>query len=162
VGGVAAIRVGEARLRLEQAVMLVAQLPLRPSAHDLSPVELLVRDALRVHRRGVVAQRDRRVARSDVEAAGDRDDRLAGFLLDLRPGVVRAAGEADVVGPVVGQPDDPAVILRSAVDVAQLELLEPQDPVTQPPAQPVDGAGADPAQADDDRVPFGAHRRIVG
>ena len=162
VGGVAPVRVGDAGVRLEQAVVLVAEPPLRPAAHDLGGVEVLERDALGRHARDVVGQRDRRVARRDVEAAGLRDDLDAGLGLDLGPGRVGALGQADVVGPVVRQADDPAVVLARAAVVAELELLEPEDPVAEPSAQPVRGPAADPTQPDDDGIPLavGCHVRL--
>src|SRR4051812_2961071 len=67
VSGVAAVRVRDPGLRLEEAVVLVAEPPLRPALDDLASVEALVWHALRVHGRGVVGQRDRRLAWSDVE-----------------------------------------------------------------------------------------------
>ena len=57
----------------------------------------------------------------------DRDDPLAGLRLDLRPGLVGALGQADVVGAVVRQADDPAVVGGGAVGVAELEALQAED-----------------------------------
>ena len=52
---------------------------------------------------------------------------VAGLALDLGPRSRRhAAVEPDVVGPVVAAADDPADVLRRAVRVAELELLEAQ------------------------------------
>ena len=82
---------------------------------------------------------------------------VAGLGLDLRPRRVGPLREPDVVGPVVGQADDPAVVLGRAVVVAELELLEAEDAVTQPAAQPVRGPRSDPAEPDDDRVPLRPH-----
>ena len=62
---------------------------------------------------------------------------LARLGLDLRPGLVGAPGEAHVVGPVVGQPDDPAVVGRRPVDVVDLEALETEHARAERPAQPV-------------------------
>ena len=78
--------------------------------------------------------------------------------LDLRPRLVGALGQPDVVGPVVGEADDPAVVGRGAVDVAELELLEAEDAVAERAAQPVGGARPDPAQPDDDGVPVATLR----
>jgi hypothetical protein len=53
------------------------------------------------------------------------------------------------------------VVLACAVLVAELELLEAEDPVAEPPTQPVRGPGSDRPEADDDRVPIGSHGGIV-
>ena len=149
-------RVGEAALRLAQPDDVVVELPLRPAPHDLGGVEQLERDALGGQAVGVVGQRDGRVGRPQVQAAGDRHDPLAGLGLDLGPGLVGALGEPDVVGPVIGEPDDPAVVGRRAVDVTELELLEPEDAVAERPAEPVGRPRADRPEPDDDRVPVAA------
>ena len=73
---------------------------------------------------GVVGHRDGRVGRPQVQTAGDRHDPFTGLALDLRPRLIGALGEPDVVGPVIGESDDPAVIGRGAVDVIELEPLE--------------------------------------
>ena len=95
-------------------------------------VEVLVRDALGVHRGRVVAPAGsrRRAARRRGRRSPSRSSRRP--RLDLGPRRVGAPREPDVVGPVVGEADDPAVVLAGAVEVAQLELLESQDPVAKP------------------------------
>jgi threonine/homoserine/homoserine lactone efflux protein len=157
VGGIGDRRVHEARVGLEEAVVRVGQAPLRPAASDLRPVEALVRDLLLVHGGGVVGEGDRRFARGHVEAAGHGDDALAGRLLDLGPGRVGALREPNVVGPVVGEPQDPRMVLRGAAVVAELELLEAQDTVPEPGREPVRRRAADAAQPHDDRVPLRSH-----
>ena len=69
--------------------------------------------------------------------------------------------------PVVGEPDDAAVVLRRAVDVAEGEPFEPQHPIPEPARQPVGRPGSDAAEADDDGLELvargtgrvAAHRR---
>ena len=51
--------------------------------------------------------------------------------------------KADVVGPVVGQPDDLAVAGGGAVRVAQLEPLQAQDAGARAGRRPVRGGGAE-------------------
>ena len=87
----------------------------------------------------------------------------ASLRLELGPRRVGPLGQSNVLGSVVGQADDPAVVLAGAVGVAELELLEPEDAVAEPPAQPVGGPAADPAQPDHDGVPVAAvrHGRVV-
>src|SRR5205085_12621793 len=116
---------------------------------------------LRRHRVHVVVERDRGDLRADVEAPRHGDDPGRALRLDLGPALVRAAGETDVLGPVVGQADDPAVVLAGAVAMTERELLEAEHAVTEPAAQPVGGPGADRPEAHDDRVPVVAHVRIV-
>ena len=148
VGGVAAVRVGDSGVRLVQPVMLVAEPPLRPAPADLGAGEVLERDVLGRHRVHVVVERDRSVARADVEAAGPGHDPGLALRLDLGPCRERPPREPDVVGSVVGQPDDPAVVLAGAVRVAELELLEAEHSVAQPAAQPVGGAGHEDGEDD--------------
>ena len=78
VGDVAARRVGEPGVGLEQAEVAVVEPPGRPAAHDLGAVELLERDALGGHRPRVLPDVDRdavgRLARPDVQAAGPEHD----------------------------------------------------------------------------------------
>ena len=109
---------------------------------------------------GVVGHGDRRVGRPQVQAAGDGHDPLAGLGLDGRPGLVGALGQADVVGPVVGEPDDPAVVGRRAVGMAELEPLEAEDAGARARRGPVGGAGSERAEADDDEVPVRGRRPV--
>jgi hypothetical protein len=53
------------------------------------------------------------------------------------------------------------VVLAGAVRVAELELLEAEDPVADAATQPVGRTGTDRSEADDDRVPVLAHGWIV-
>ena len=114
MGRVAADRVGQAGMRPGRARRVLVQPPLRPAPHDLGGVELLERDALGGHAVGVVGQRDRGVARRDrsrppvTVTIRSPDPRL-----DLGPGRVGPPREPDVVGPVVREADDPAVVLRT-------------------------------------------------
>ena len=153
VGRVRPVRVGEPAVGLEQPMVPVVEPPLRPAPDDLGAVELLERDSLSAQAGDVVGERDRGIARGDVETAGPGDDPDAGLRLELGPRGVGPLREADVVRSVVGQADDPAVVLARPVDVAELELLEAEDPIAEPAAEPVGGSAADPAEPDDDRVP---------
>ena len=150
---IAAERVGEAALRLPQPEDVVREAPLRPAPRDLRGVEPLERHGLGGQAVGVVGHRDGRVGRPQVQTAGDGDDPFAGLALDLGPRLVGALGETDVVGPVVGEPDDPAVIGRGAVGMIDLEPLEAQDAIAERAAEPVRRGRADRPEPDDDRVP---------
>ena len=67
--------------------------------------------------------------RPQVEAACGGHDPFARLGLDLGPGRVCALGQADVVGAVVREPDDPAVVGRRAVGVVEREPFEAEDAV---------------------------------
>src|SRR5213075_298171 len=157
VSRVASIRIGDTGIGLEQAVVLVTEPPLRPAPADLASIQMLEGDPLGRHRPAVVVELDRSHARSDVEAARLRDDPRPTFGLDLRPARVGPPGKTDVVGSVIGVADDPAVVLARAVPVAEGELLQPEDPIAEPSAQPIGGPRADRTEPDDDRVPVIAH-----
>ena len=139
-------------------VTAVVDVPLRPAVADLGCIEEIERDVLGGEAVGVVRLGDGWIRRPQVEPAGRRHDPLARLGLDLRPRLVGALGEADVVGPVVGQPDDPGVVGRRAVEVVHLEALETEDAGAERPAQPVGRARPDRAEADDDGVPVAAGR----
>ena len=154
MGGVAPVRVGQPALGLPHRPDVVVEPPLRPAPPDLGAVERLVGDALGGQAVGVVGHRDGRVGRPQVEAAGDGHDRVAaGLALDLGPGLVGALGEAHVVGTVVAQADDPAVVGRRAVGVAELEALEAEDAGVRPGRGPVGRGRAEGPESDDDDVP---------
>ena len=85
-------------------------------------------DAGRGHRVGVVVDRLGGVRRREVEAAGHRQDLLARGGLHLAPRRLRLDRELDVLAPVVRQARDPRHVLRRAAVVAELELLEAEDP----------------------------------
>ena len=145
VGGVALERVGQAALRLPHRGDVVGEPPLRPAAHGSR------------RRRGARTGRPRRPGCrcsrpcGMAGSAGHRSSppvvvtiRLAGLGLDLRPGLVGALGEADVVGPVIGQPDDPAVVGGGAVGVVRSRSARARGRASpSEPAQPVGGAGSD-------------------
>ncbi len=153
---VAAIRVRQAAPLLPQRGDVVAEAPLGPAAHDLRGVQSVERHALRGQAIHVVGGGDRRVRRPQVQPPGDGDDLRARLGLDLRPAVVRSPGEPDVVGSVVGEADDPAVVSRGAVGVPEFELLQAQDARAGTPCRPIGGRAAERAQPDHDDVPVAA------
>ena len=57
---------------------------------------------------------------------------------------------------MIGQPDDPAVILRSSPDVTELELLDAEDVAPEATGCPEGGGAADTAQPED-RHPIVGH-----
>ena len=160
MGGVASVRVGEAALGLVHPGDVVIQLPLWPAPADLGGVEELERDALGREAVGVVGHRDRGVARPEVQAAGDRHDPLVRLGLHDAPRLVGAPGETDVVGAVVGEADDPAVIGGGAADVAELELLKAQDTGVRAPGS-ASKAAPDPI-APSPTTMASQSRRVVG
>jgi hypothetical protein len=91
VSGVPAIGIGDARVRLIEPVVFIAESPLRPAAHDLTTIEVLVRHTFRVHRGCVVGERDRRLPRGHVEAAGPRHDSHSRLRLDVGPARIGAS-----------------------------------------------------------------------
>ena len=64
---------------------------------------------------------------------------------------------SDVVGAVVRETDDSAVVLAGAAVMTELELLEAQDAIIVTPAQPVGRPGPDGPEPHDDGIPVGAH-----
>ena len=58
--------------------------------------------------------------------------------------------QLDVVPGVIGEPDDPRMILRFAAYVPQLELLEPEHVPALPSGEPVRRRAAEPAKPEDD------------
>ena len=159
VGRVAPRRHRDAAVLLEQPVDVVAEAPLRPAAHDLARIQPLVLHARRVHAVAVAAERNGALPRSEVEPAGPQHDLLPGIALQLRPGLVGELGQLDIAGGVVGEPDDPRVVLRLAPDVAQLELLQPEHFRARSPREPVGGRAAEAAEAQDDVFEVGLHGR---
>ncbi len=147
VRGVGPIGIGQAALGLEHRGRIVGQPPLGPATHRLSRVEDLEGDPFGRQALGIVRHRDRGPGRPQVEATRPGHDLDARLRLHLVPGREGSLRQPDVVGPVVRQPDDPGVVLAGPVGVTELELLEAQDIASQPPAEPVRGAAADPAQA---------------
>ena len=81
---------------------------------------------------------------------------LAGVDLYLLPRSVGRLGQFDVGGGVIGQPDDPAVILGSSAGMTELELLDTEDVVAESTGGPVGGGAADSSQPED-RHPVVGH-----
>ena len=152
MGHVAAIRVGDPALRLVHADHVVRESPRGPAPLDLRGIEQLERDVLGGEAVGVVGHRDRGIGGPQIEPAGDGDDPLVGLRLDDRPGCEGPLGEPDVVGPVVGEADDPAVIGGCAVGVPELEPLEPQDTQPKSGRRPICRGRPECPEADDDHV----------
>jgi hypothetical protein len=50
---------------------------------------------------------------------------------------------------VIGEADDPTVILRADTDVPELELLDSEDVGAETPGCPVGGGAADPTKSED-------------
>jgi hypothetical protein len=66
-------------------------------------------------------------------------------------------GHLHVVGGVVGQPDDPRMILRLAAHVPQLELLYPEHLPALAPREPVGRRAPEPAEAENDVLEVQLH-----
>jgi CBS domain-containing protein len=145
-------------LRLEQAVDVVGHGELRPPPPDLRGIEPLEGNPGGGHAVAVAAERDSALARAEVESAGLEHQLLARILLHLRPRPVGVLGQLDVLRRVIGEPDDPRVVLRLAPHVPELELLEPQDLGAGAAGEPVGRGAAPAAQAKDDVLVVTLHR----
>ena len=111
MGGVGPRGHRDARSLLIERRHVLAQTPLRPAPHHLGSVELLEGDRGSFHRAPIILEADRGVGRGEIQPTGPEDELLAGVDLDLLPSLVGSLGQLDVGGGVIGQPDDPAVIL---------------------------------------------------
>jgi hypothetical protein len=85
----------------------------------------------------------------DDQTAGLEEHLNAGLALDLVESLVGVGGEGRVLGLVLGQADDPGVVLRGAARVAELELLDPEDRFSQLAREPVERGRAQAAAPDD-------------
>jgi hypothetical protein len=159
VHGVGPRRVDDARVGLVERLFAAAQAELRPAGGELVGVEELVAHPVPVEHRGVPLD----VARAgggapardpvlDDQPAGAGDDLLAGLGLDLVPGLVGRGGQGRVLLLVLGEADDPRVVLGRAAVVPELELLDPEDPRPELGGQPVERRRAQAPEADDDRA----------
>ena len=95
-------------------------------------------DAVMVEDRGVAldvarpgVQAPPRVAVLDDQSPGADHQGLPRLRLDLRPRLVGGAGERGVLRLVLGEADDPRVVLGGPAGVPELELLQPQHPRAQ-------------------------------
>ena len=77
---------------------------------------------------GVVAHRDRRARREEVEAAHHGDQRLAGGGRQPRPVVVRLLRQPDVARRVVAVPQDPARVVAGTAAVARARTVRARAP----------------------------------
>ena len=88
---------------------------------------------------------------------------MARFSLEPAPLLQRKLGQTNIIGDVVGQPEDSRIAMRAATIVAQLKLLEKGDGVS--PTRQLTGRGhAHDAAADDDfvkRSPVGLGQWLV-
>ena len=85
----------------------------------------------------------------DDQAAGLEQHLDAGLALDLVERLVGVGGEGGVLRLVLGQTDDPGVVLRGAARVAELELLDSEDGSSQLAREPVQRGRAQAAAPDD-------------
>src|SRR5882757_4286411 len=133
VNGVRLARVDEPRGLLIDGLLVAVKPELGPAGDQGVPVQQLELDPVVAERRDVAGD----VARPGVEAgagpylfdhqAPRADDEWdPGLRLDLAPGVVCRRRQAGVRLLVLGQPDDAGVVLRGAVAVEQVELLQAQ------------------------------------
>jgi len=126
---------------------------LTPTA-QLEPVELagVTVSNVSLHNEDEVRRKDVRVG--DTVAVAKRDGSLETRKvtklytfdgLHRRPRLVRTLREPYIVGSVVGQADDPAVIGRGTVRVAQPETVEDEDTGARPPRPVQIMSGTPPA-----------------
>ncbi len=156
VCGVGFTGVDDAGLGLVNAVLRAGELDLWPSAHDLVGVQ-----ALEFH---TVPAQDV-VVTADVARAGcgrvapgqvlDHQPTRAGQQLNTGrplhriPGFVGVRREVGVGVLVLGQPNDPGMIVTGAVAVTEPELLQTENGRTGLLREPVAGRGPQTAAADD-------------
>src|SRR5438093_13180289 len=88
----------------------------------------------------------RSVLERQLDAARSGDDLYSRLFFQQGPSGIGLGREARVIRVVIRQTDDPRVVLRAAVRMAQRELLEGQHLAPRPPSQPVDRAAADPVE----------------
>jgi hypothetical protein len=85
----------------------------------------------------------------DDEAAGLEYHLYARFAFDLVECFVGVRGQGRVLGLVLGQTDDPGVVLRRAALVTQSELLDAEHGSPDLPREPVERGRAQAAAPDD-------------
>ncbi len=102
------------------------------------------------------------VAGGEVEAAGDVEEGLFGFVFEVFPELVGAAEEGDVVGVfVVGEADHAGLAVGGAARVGDVELFEAEDALAAT-GEVEGGGGTHRAEAEDDGVVVAGHWGIVG
>ncbi len=144
-------------LDVEEPAPAVVDREERIAAAKLGVVEQLVGEAMRAGALERAAD-ELAVGPSEEEAAGLREECLAGFALELAPEIPGAAEERDVVGVlVVREPDDAREAARRAERVAARELLEAEH-ARAAPREVICGRAPVRAEADDDRVDCPGHR----
>ena len=146
---------------LQQRLMVGGDPELRIARHQLGAAQALVADPVGVHRRRERLQDRLPVGPrlGDVKRAGAVHERYRRLALDDLPRLIGELGQRRVTLGVVGEPDDPRVILGGAQLVAEVVLLQADHPVADGAAQPVRRGRAQPAGPDHrDAIPI-AHRR---
>ena len=99
------------------------------------------------------------VSGGEIEAAGDVEEGLFGFVFEVFPEFVGAAEEGDVVGVfVVGEADEAGLAVGGAEGVGDVELFEAEDGEFTF-GEVEGGGGAHGAEAEDDRVVVAGHER---
>ncbi len=99
----------------------------------------------------VLKEREKERRESEDEPARDREEALAGGLLELRPVAVGGLRETDVLGRAVGRAHDARGVVRGAAGVPELVLLEGDD-LRLLARQVVRGRAAQRAHSDDGDV----------
>jgi hypothetical protein len=101
--------------------------------------------------RGVHIAAQRRVRAEHVDASGQVHQLFAGGTLDLAPDVVGGGRQPHVVRVVVGQPDQPRMVVRPAAIVTERKLLQ-ADHARAHPRCPAGRGAAHAAQSDNGHV----------
>ena len=129
--------------------------------HRLRAVEPLVGHATGVHRAAVGLAVEGILGREDVDTAGLDHELGARLGRDLAPGGIRRLRQPHVRRVVVGEADDPRVVLRGAAVVPELEALEP-DHARAAAREPVRRRAADATEPehDDIRLVLRHHRSL--
>ena len=158
---VAARRHRDSALRLIDAVDVVRECELRPPFHDLAGVEMLIGHIARGERVHVCLRRNRARTRCEIDASGNEHQGFAILLCYHVPTVVGAFRQLHVARRVIGEPNDPRMILRFAAPVSHLELFDAEDVFSDPAREPVGRRTAESAEPEDDVIVLATSHFVI-
>lgn len=126
VGGVGASRHRDAGPFLVNALDLIVDPPLRPPAADLHCIYFLELHSGLGHSPPVIVKTDGAFGSAEIEPSGFEDQRLPRVFSESVPSLKRSLRQLHVVAPVIGEANNPAVILRPTASVTKGELFDAQ------------------------------------